>query len=215
MGSTNDHRFGLLGIQLLGELRVGHRYQMPYFRVLPADGPQLRQVYLRYQDLSHRSTTFEIDDSALTENGITCCDSYPEKFTGNTLTLTSTNSLCTKVYSDSLTNHRFVVGFGQSFGKEWIHVVSDQSETTQQPPWGRYAEHRYYDMLVGASEHVQRTNKARSVAERYGQISSGMWKSSRMSGVKLEVFHDPGFGDASGEWTAFDVDVGGFFCTSH
>ena len=69
-------------------------------------------------------------------------------------------------------------------------------------------------------------NKVRSGAERYGQvcimqtrlprsaktlqISSVMWKSSRMRGVKLEVFHDPGFGDISGEWTAFDVDVGFF-----
>ena len=70
-------------------------------------------------------------------------------------------------------------------------------------------------------------NKARSGAECYGQvcimqtrlprttrilqISSVMWKSSRMCGVKLEVFHDPGFGDVSGEWTAFDVNVGGLF----
>ena len=28
-----------------------------------------------------------------------------------------------------------------------------------------------------------------------------------MCAVKLEVFHDPGFGDIPGEWTAFDVDV--------
>ena len=28
------------------------------------------------------------------------------------------------------------------------------------------------------------------------QISPVMWKSSRMHGVRLEVFHDPDFGDA-------------------
>ena len=43
-----------------------------------SDAPlRFHQVYLRYQDPSHRSTTFEIDDSALTENGFTCCAEYP------------------------------------------------------------------------------------------------------------------------------------------
>jgi len=30
-------------------------------------------------------------------------------------------------------------------------------------------------------------------------------------GVKLEVFRDPGFGNVSGQWTGFDVDVSRFF----
>jgi len=66
-----------------------------------------------------------------------------------------------------------------------------------------------------APELAQAMNKARSGAERYDQvyimqtrlprttrilqISSVMWKSSRMCGVKLEVFHDHGFGDVSSE----------------
>ena len=88
----------------------------------------------------------------------------------------------------------------------------------------------YVKMLVRTPEHAQHMNKAHSGAERYGracvmqthlpqttrilQISSVMWKSSRMRGVKLEVFHDPGFGDVSGEWTALDVDVGIFLHVS-
>ena len=28
-----------------------------------------------------------------------------------------------------------------------------------------------------------------------------------MWGIKLEVFRDPGFGNVSGEWIGFDVDV--------
>ena len=35
-----------------------------------------------------------------------------------------------------------------------------------------------------------------------------------MCAVKLEVFHDPGFGDVSDEWTTFDVDVGSFLYSS-
>jgi len=35
-----------------------------------------------------------------------------------------------------------------------------------------------------------------------------------MCRVKLQVFQDPGFGDVSGKWTAFDVDVGSFLHVS-
>ena len=91
--------------------------------------PEFRGVYLRYQDPRHRKVTFEIDDSALTKSGFTCCNTYPKKFSGNTLMLTSTDPLCVKAYSDSLTNNRLVMGFGQSFGKDWIRVVSDKSNT--------------------------------------------------------------------------------------
>jgi len=195
------------------------------------EGPlRLRQAYLRYQDLPHHSTTFEVDDSALTENGFTCCATYPIKFTGDTLTLTSTDSLCIKVYSDSLTNHRFVVGLGLSFGKHWIHVVSGESNTIPRPSWRDYIEHKYMEMKVRTPEHARHMNKVRSGAGRYGQvcimqtrlprttsilqISSVMWRSSGMYGVKLEVFHDHGFGDVSGEWTAFEVKVGNFLYVS-
>jgi len=192
---------------------------------------ELRQVYLRYQDLPHRNITFEIDDSALTENGFTCCDAFPKEFTGDTLTLTNTDPLCFKVYSDSSTKHRFVVGLGQSFGKDWIHVSSDESDTTLQLRWEEYAKYKYFEMLDRAPEHAQAMNKARSGSERHGQgcimqtrlpqttsilqTSSIMWKSSKICRVRLDIFHDPSFGDVSGEWTAFDVDVGIFFCTSH
>ena len=198
-----------------------YRCNLPRWVVFPPDGPlQLRQVHLRYQDLPHRNTTFKIDDSTFTENGFTCSDVYPTKFTGNTFTLNNTNSLCNKIYSNGLTNHHFAMGLGQSFDKDWIHVISNESHT----------EAEYIAMLVGMPEHAQHINKAHSGAERYGQvcimqtrlprttrifrISSVMWKSPRVCEVKLEVFHDPGFSGVSSEWTAFDVNVGSSFCTS-
>ena len=203
-----------------------YRCPLPYFGLPPTEGPpELRQVYLRYQDLphriaSHRIATFEIDDSALTEDGFTCCNAYPMKFIGNSLTLTSTDSLCIKTYSDSLSNHRFEVCLGQSFGKHWIHVVSNEYNLISGPLWD------FFEYIKMKFRTLEAMNKARSGAERYGriyimqtrlsqrtkvlQISSVMWKNSRTCGVKLQVFHDPGFGDVSGEWTAFDVDVGSF-----
>jgi len=201
-----------------------YRWPMLSFGFFP-EGPQLRQVYLRYQDPPHRNTTFEVDDRTLTENGFTCCGAYPEEFTGNTLTLTSTNPLGVKVYFDNQANHRFSVGFGQCFGKRWIHVSSVESNIVE--PREFYIPGEYYEMLVNTPEHAQAMNKGCSGSEGYGQIyimrtclpqttkilqiSSVMWKSSRICGVKLEVFDDPSFCHVSGEWTAFDVNVGRFF----
>ena len=203
-------------------------WESSYYRypshVYPMGPLRLRKIYLRYQDQPHRSTTFEIDDSALTGNGFTCCDTCPREFTGDALTLTSTDS---KVYSDSLTNDRFVVGLGLSFGKDWIHVISDECNTIPRPSRQDYLRDKYYEMEVIMPELAQHMNKACSGAERYGQvcimqtrlprttkilqISSVIWRSSRMNGIKLDVFDDPGIGDVSGEWTAFDVDVRSFF----
>ena len=86
---------------------------------LAPEGPlQFRQVYLKYQDLPHRNTTFKIDDSALTENGFTCCGANPKEFTEHRLSLITTTSFRIKIYSESLSNHCLVVGFGQSLGKD-------------------------------------------------------------------------------------------------
>ncbi|KIM53501.1 hypothetical protein SCLCIDRAFT_31847 [Scleroderma citrinum Foug A] len=180
---------------------------------------QLRQVYLRYQHPPHRNITFKIDDSALAENGFTFCHMYPEKFTGDTLTLTGIDPLCIKVYSDSHANHPIAVGLGQCFGMHWIHVQPDLIPGLS---WERYSQQEYTDMLVRAPEHIQDMNKARSGAERSDQvcimqtrlpqttrilqISSVMWKSSRMRGVRLDVFHGHSLDDVSGEWSAIDVD---------
>jgi len=41
--------------------------------------------------------------------------------------LTSTTSSAIKVYSDNQTNTLLVVGLGQYLGKDWIHVVSGES----------------------------------------------------------------------------------------
>ena len=132
------------------------------------------------------------------------------------LVLTSTDSLCIKVYdSDSLTNHGFVVDLGLSFGEDRIHVVSDESNTIPPPSRRDSIEHKYIEMEARMPEHAQHMNKVRAGGELYGevcslprttrilQVLSVVWRSSRMNGVKLRVFHNPGFDDVSGEWTVF------------
>ena len=80
-------------------------------------------------------------------------------------------------------------------------------------------------MLVRTPEYAQQMNEVHSGAECYGQVCimqthlpqkrilqilSVVWKSSRVCGVKLEVFCNPCVSDISGQWMAFDVEVGGF-----
>jgi len=188
---------------------------------------KLCQVYLRYQDPPRRNTTFKVDDTALIENDFTYCDAYPEEFAGDTLTLTSINCLGIKVYSDNLTNTCLVVGLGQYLGKDWIRVVSDESNTIPRTSksWEFYTYNKYWEMRNTMRAHARHVNKARSGVEqvcimqtrflrstRILQIASVTWKSSRTCGVKLGVFQHPGSSDVSGEWTAFDVDADvGFF----
>ena len=96
---------------------------------LAPEGPlQFCQVYLKYQDLPHHNTTFEIDDGSLLDNGFTCCSANPMEFTGANFMLITTASFSIKIYSDSLSNNCLVVGFGESFGKDWIHVISEESD---------------------------------------------------------------------------------------
>ena len=180
--------------------------------------PQLRQVYLRYQDTLQCNSTFEIDDSTVHKEGFAFSATWPgETITGNTVTLSTTDPVCFKRYSYDYRYH-FAVGFGECFGQNWIHVVCEGPDTFPSPT--------YDSMLERAPEHAQTMKKARSGAG-YRQVyilqtrlpqttwilqtSCIVWKSSRICGIKLEVFREPGFGIASGEWTGFDVDVSIFF----
>ena len=79
-------------------------------------------------------------------------------------------------------------------------------------------------MLARAPEHAQSMDKARSeglvgfIRTHLGQLTLRtcvVWKSSRENEVRLEVFRDPGIDYVSGEWTSFDVDVGGFPVLAH
>ena len=122
------------------------------------------------------------------------------------------------------------MGFGQFFGKEWIHVESEESGTWHSTEYSeeepaeqharQYAQEGYDKILARAPEHVRSLDKARSggrvciMQTRLRQstlCTCVVWKSSRENVVKLKVFPDLGFDYVSGEWTTFDVDVGGIF----
>ncbi|KAL4072768.1 heterokaryon incompatibility protein-domain-containing protein [Scleroderma yunnanense] len=122
------------------------RYFMLPWEMLRTKGTiQLRQIYLRYQDTPpHSDVTYEIDDSEVIKNG-----------TGNknTFTLTGTDPLCVKVYSDDQTRCLFSVGFGQYFGRHWIHFV--YQNPTSEYSWMLYPGFAYDTMLARGPEHAQ------------------------------------------------------------
>jgi len=196
-------------------LRESNYYRCAELDSFPESTFQFRQVYLRYQDTFHRNAAFEIDDSAITRNGFTYQCAYPAKFTGNTFILTSTNPLCIKVYSNDETGDYFAVGFGQFFGKDWIHVKSDEYRIWESF-YEEFAQEECHHMLASAPDHVRSMDKARSGArvcimhtclDQLALRTCVMWKSSRENRVKLEILRDPSFDGISGEWTGFDVDV--------
>ena len=128
--------------------------------------------------------------------------------------LSTTDPLCVVRYSCSQ-EYDFTLGFGQCFGQNWIYVEEEFDMISESP----------YDLMeVTAPEHAQSMKEIQfgAASLHYGnpspwilRTSCIMWKSSRLCGVKLEVFQDPGFGDVSGEWTGFDIDVSKFFLCMH
>ncbi|KAL4082132.1 heterokaryon incompatibility protein-domain-containing protein [Scleroderma yunnanense] len=194
-----------------------------YYRYSTSDGIvseatlQFCQVYLRYQDTSHHAT-FEIDDSAIIQNGFTYRGAYPSNLTGNTLTLTSHDPLCVKVYSDTQGDCRIAVGFGQCLGQDWIHVI--YGKPTREYSWEMYARSAYGKMLVKGPEYARSMAEARSRGGRYGrllvkhtclaestwtvQTSCIMWESSRNCGVRIDAFRYPY--DGPDKWRVLDVE---------
>ncbi|KAL4063365.1 heterokaryon incompatibility protein-domain-containing protein [Scleroderma yunnanense] len=206
-----------------------YRYFTPVWKGFPTEGTlQFRQLYLRYQDIPHRNVTFKIDDSAITRNGFTYCGTYPWEPRENTVTLTRTNFLYVKIYSNSESNCRFAVGFGLCFGQGWIHFVYQEHACTNYgySQWEDYAEGEYKKMLVRGPEHARSMAEVRSRGERYGHLwfkynclpgrtgwsvrtSYIVWESSKNWGVRIDAFQDPGIRHRSDEWadlTNFDVE---------
>ncbi|KAL4070215.1 hypothetical protein V8B97DRAFT_1871798 [Scleroderma yunnanense] len=174
-------------------------------------------VYLRYQDTPHRAT-FEVDDSAITGNGFTYYGTYPSKLTGNTLTITSNDPLCVKVYSNTQTHCLFAVGFGQCFGEDWVHCV--YGKPTSEHSWENDSRFEYDKMLVRGPEHARSMAEVHSQGGRYGRVyvkhtcipgsswtvrtSCVTWESSRNCGVRIDAFQYPYNGPDT--WMGFYVE---------
>ncbi|KAL4070151.1 heterokaryon incompatibility protein-domain-containing protein [Scleroderma yunnanense] len=199
-----------------------YRYFKPERRYPTGKTLRFRQVYLRYQDLGTlEHATFEIDDSATINGGFTHHHTYPHEHAGNTFTLTGTDSLCVKVYSDSKTHRFFAVCLGQCFGQDWIHVVCEESQRSLE----NYAKEEYFNVLARGSEHAKSMAdvQVHSRGGRHGgvwvkhschpgstwavRISYVVWQNSRNCGVKIEVPRNP-HNVRPNKWIGLVVEAG-------
>ena len=197
-----------------------YRYPMPVGSSLRATGNlQFRQIYLRYQD-TLPNVTFEIDDSALVENGFAHRVSYPQKFKEDDVrmfTVTNPFLLCARLYSNGQSDSRLALTFGQCFGHSWVHPVSCPDGVSQV----------YEKELAKWPERARRMGDVPSRDNHFGRIwvnyirlpgwivqtSSILWERSR-AGVRIEAFRDTGINISLNEWQTLDVQVGGSRCMS-
>jgi len=173
---------------------------------------RLCQVYLRYQG-TPQTTTFEIDDSATLKKGFGRFRSPRpgESITGNTVTVSTADPPYVRHYFCSQ-EYDFVVGFGQCFGQNWVHVDHGSSNCislmlNRAPEYAQSMKKARFG-AGGSRVYILQTRLSRSTWSLHA--SCVMWN-SWMCGVKLEVFQDPGFPIVEGKWTSFDVDVSRFF----
>ena len=171
---------------------------------------QFRQVYLRYQD-TFPGITFEIDDSAVVENGFTCRNMYPLKFEGNTLTVTGTSPFGARAYSNDQRDCHFAVAFGQCLDQGWVHVTNYSGELLQ----------FYQQESLKSPERARCMVEVPSRDDRHGRIwvnyirlsgwivrtSRLVWESSRV-GVRIDAFRDSGIDVGLNEWGTLGVEVG-------
>ena len=175
---------------------------------------QFCQVFLRYQDM-FPDVTFEIDDSAMSEQGFTCCATYPLEVTGNRYTSPGDSPIHTRSYSTSQGNRDFVVAFGQCFGHSYIFggSIDDgrrwlvegperaQSMATLPSRSDHYCGIWVYHIHLPGSTWIMR-------------VSRIVWERSRI-GVRIEAWRDPSFLKGLDEWKVLDVEVGGIPCCAY
>ena len=191
-----------------------YRYLSTGAAVLEASLTEFHQVYLRYQDTSNHTVTFDIDDSGVIENGFSSSHVDSKNLTGNMFTLTNTNPFCVKTYSEKRGDGHFNVDFGQCLGLGWVHLDVarfpgswiDDTLKVQMPavlsianPFQAYSSGCLwvYHLQLPESTWVVR-------------IYHVAWERSKTR-LRLEVFRGTHPQHCLDEWNVYHVEVSDFF----
>ena len=191
-----------------------YRYPSTLDRDALGDSPaEFHQVYLRYQDTSNHTVTFDIDDSGIIENGFTCTHVYPENLAGNTLTLTNTNCFCVRTYSEERGYRHFEVDFRQCLGLDYVHLSG--TNTNLYDAWK-------VQMLDGALSMANAPSRVHPFSRRLWvrhlrlprstwivRIYRIAWERSKIR-LRMEVFRNPHFQYDPDKWNTYDVEVSDF-----
>ena len=201
-----------------------YRYFAPPSQTFPATlTPEFRKVSLSYADVSHCDRQFDIDDKSTADFGFTYCGTFPNVLNDKRLTLTRTKPLFVSVYSNPRANIRFAVGYGQCFGEDWVHVVSEvPSEDNSGLSWEDYAEEEYRRMSLRGPEHAQYVADARcrtspsAFYTKHTRLPRSVWtvKTSFVRWenvgpctVRIEIIRSPSFCCGPHRWRSLAVDV--------
>ena len=175
---------------------------------------EFHQVYLRYQDTSNHTVTFDIDDSGVIENGfISHVD--PTNLTRNTFTLTNTNPFCVKAYFNQGGGY-FNIDFGQCLGLDWVHL------DVARPPWSSIADPLKVQMPGGALSMAGASSQAYSSGRLWVyhlQLPESTWivriyrigSERSKTRLRLEAFQDTHTHKCLNHWSAYAVEVSDFF----
>ena len=188
-------------------------WKSTYYRCLGRAGmglrnnSEFRQVYLNYQDRPC-NITFEVDDSAITENEFTRADAT--EGTG-TLTLTAANPYRIRIYNEKRGSGRFAVIFGQWFGLDWMRLVHQPPKQLSPTDIGEFVSKELDRMADIHSEHgcIWVHHICLPESAWIVQTRRVVWERSRI-GIQIEVFQDCRFPNGLDEWKTFDVEVSRF-----
>ncbi|KAI6142967.1 hypothetical protein BKA82DRAFT_4186992 [Pisolithus tinctorius] len=126
-------------------------------RTSRADGatalPEFKTLYLTYNlDANETHREFTLDDKHASYYGFTRCGTFPRKFPGDTVTLSSlTDDLIVIVYANDDVKSRFAVGLGYYLRRGWVHIVYDDQEAD----WTAFAENAHARMWKARAKHAQ------------------------------------------------------------
>ena len=213
----DPHARSLVSIDLVLWNYNYYRYPSAPDRTLEKFPTEFHQVYLRYQDTPNQTVTFDIDDSAVIENGFT--RSLATNLTGNTVTLTNAKPLCITTYCQNRGNACFQVVYGQYFGLDWVHLdagstgaldyVGLESSKCRGPDWA----------LSMANKPSKDDDSSGRLWISHCHLPKSTWvlRTYRVARerskvrLRMEVFQDSSFQNRIDEWKAYDVEVCDFF----
>ena len=207
------------------ELNYYQYFPLPNQSAFSSEALQFKQVYLRYQDTSHHEVTLTFDDRTVSKNGFTCSGTYPNEPAGNECTLTSTDPLFIRVYTNNQAQCYFAVGLGQCFGQQWVHLdCLELLHSGVGSPWRDYAKKVYDKMLSRGPEHAYNIAWVVSFPDRMWrkhiclpqslwtlQTSCVMWKSTGNWTAMIEIIPHPGCCNGPNTWMEYVTDVSDFF----
>ncbi|KAI5993783.1 heterokaryon incompatibility protein-domain-containing protein [Pisolithus orientalis] len=189
--------------------------------------PEFKTLYLtHHQDANETRREFTLDDKHASYHGFTRRGTYPRKFTGDTVALSSlTGELIVIVYANDNPRSCFAVGLGYYLGQGWVHVVSDEHPETREDDWtgfGRRACARMWDARV---EHALSMRKHEHDEDRYydhfikhahlprsiwaAKVVWGRWEKDNFK-IMVDVDECPGCCDGPHRWATTFNDYGGF-----